>query len=45
MPIRSNELCVVMMPSHVPLAIFAVSSLRRARVRSSFVAISSRALG
>ena len=26
---RSKELCVVMMPSHAPLAILAVRSLRR----------------
>src|SRR5215831_10276309 len=38
---RSKELCVVRMPSHTPLAIFAVRSLRRARVKSSFVAIRS----
>jgi len=41
---RSNELCVTMMPSHSPLAIFAVRCLRRSRVRSSLPAISSRAL-
>ena len=29
MPIRSNELCVTMMPSHSPLAILAVRNLRR----------------
>ena len=42
---RSKELWVVMMPSHTPLAIFAVRSLRRARVKSSFAASRSFALG
>ena len=45
MPIRSKELCVTMMPSQSPLAILAVRSLRRSRVRSSLPATSSLALG
>ena len=39
------ELCVTMMPSHSPLAILAVRSLRRSRARSSLAATSSLALG
>src|SRR6266436_6529569 len=45
MPMRSKELCVVMMPSHAPLAILAVSSFRFARVKSSLLAINSLAFG
>src|SRR5712691_8869801 len=45
MPICSKELWVTMMPSQSPLAILAVRSLRRARVKSSFPAISSLAFG
>jgi hypothetical protein len=45
MPMRSKELWVVMMPSHAPLAIFAVRSFRRSRVKSSLAAIRSFALG
>ena len=37
MPIRSKLEWVTMMPSHSPLAILAVSSLRRSRARSSLV--------
>jgi hypothetical protein len=37
MPMRSKELWVAMIPSHTPLAILAVKSLRRARVKSSLL--------
>ncbi len=45
MPIRSNELCVMTMPSHSELAIFAVSLFRCCFVKSSLVATSSFAFG